>query len=299
MGRILKIDKLSKQYGKLVAVNELSLEVNEGSVYGILGPNGSGKTTLLGMVLEVISPSSGSYDWFNSEPATESRKKIGSILETPAFYPYLSAERNLEIAAKIKGKGRGKINQVLEQVGLEKRRKDPYKIYSLGMKQRLAIASALLADPPVLILDEPTNGLDPQGIVEIRELIGNVASQGKTILIASHLLDEVQKVCTHFSVLNFGKKIYDGSVEEAMNQDPKIELASKDMKALKTSLSKCNLVLDLQANSQHLIIKLKEGKGTGELNSYLINRGIVLTHLVEKKSTLEAEFLKILKESND
>lgn len=299
MKRILRIDNLTKRFGKLTAVNKLSLEVNEGNVYGILGPNGSGKTTALGMILEVISPTSGKYEWFDSEPYKESRKKIGSILESPAFYPYLSAVRNLEIVARIKGKGSNNIDNVLKLVDLFDRKNDPYKYYSLGMKQRLSIASALLVDPPVMILDEPTNGLDPQGIAEVRNLIKTVASRGKTILFASHMLEEVQKVCTHFAVLNFGRKIYDGSVEEAMSQDQKIELASEDMDALKAALNEYKPLKKLDKTDDMFTVRLKEGSGSGELNKFLIGKGIVLTHLANRKSSLEQKFLKILEESND
>ena len=299
MSSILRINNLSKHFGKLIAVNNLSLEVSEGTVYGILGPNGSGKTTTLGMILEVISPTSGSYDWFDSVSKKESRKKIGSILEMPAFYPYLSATRNLRIVAQIKGKGKDNINNVLKQVGLYERRNDPFKTYSLGMKQRLAIASALLTDPPVMILDEPTNGLDPQGIADVRKLVTTIASEGKTILFASHMLDEVQKICTHFAVLNYGSKIYNGTVADAMNQNQKIELAAKDMDKLKTVLNEFNGMVNMEETNSKYTVKLKEGIGSGDLNRFLINKGIVLTHLAEKKSSLEQKFLKILEESND
>jgi ABC-type multidrug transport system ATPase subunit len=171
MPSVLKINNLVKKYGKLKAVNNLSLEVEEGNVYGLLGPNGSGKTTTLGVILDVLKKTSGEYLWFGQSSSRASRKKIGAILEIPAFYPYLSARRNLRIIAKIKGSGKDRIDEVLDQVGLLDRADDPFRTYSLGMKQRLAIGGALLSDPPVLILDEPTNGLDPQGIAEIRNLI--------------------------------------------------------------------------------------------------------------------------------
>ena len=201
MPAVLTIDHLHKRYGKIQAVNDLSLEIEEGSVFGILGPNGSGKTTTLGMLLSVIRPDFGSFSWFGRSAASPrdaavSRKRIGAILETPIFYPYLSAVENLKIVAQIKGCQYERIDEVLRTVDLLERKDDTFKHYSLGMKQRLAIASALLVDPQVMILDEPTNGLDPQGIAEIRSLIVQIAGQGKTIILASHLLDEVQKVCT-------------------------------------------------------------------------------------------------------
>jgi ABC-2 type transport system ATP-binding protein len=299
VSNILRINNLSKHFGRIIAVNNLSLEVSEGTVYGILGPNGSGKTTTLGMLLEVISPTSGSYDWFGSESKKESRKKIGSILEMPAFYPYLSATRNLRIVAQIKGKGKDNIDNVLKQVGLFERRNDLFKTYSLGMKQRLSIASALLTDPPVMILDEPTNGLDPQGIADVRKLVTKIASEGKTILFASHMLDEVQKICTHFAVLNYGSKIYNGTVADAMIQNQKIELAAKDMERLKTVLNEFNGIVNIGESNGKYAVKLKKGIGSGDLNRFLIDHGIVLTHLAEKKSSLEQKFLKILEESND
>jgi len=299
LNNILKISNLTKNYGKLKAVNDLSLEVNEGNVYGILGPNGSGKTTTLGMVLDVVKPSSGGYAWFGKAPVNDSRKKIGAILESPAFYPYLSAERNLRIVAKIKEKGADNIDHVLHQVGLFDRKQDAFRTYSLGMKQRLSIAAALLADPPVLILDEPTNGLDPQGIAEIRQLIQQIASRGKTILFASHILDEVQKVCTHFAVLKMGRKIYDGSVEEAMNQNQKIEVSSDEMDSLKSAIDNFRYVEELESENGKFILKLKKGNSTTDFHRYLIEKGVVLSHLAERKSSLEQKFLKILEESND
>ncbi len=296
---ILKINNLNRRYGKIHAVNNLSLEVAEGNVYGILGPNGSGKTTTLGMILDVVSPTSGSYQWFGDEKNSQARKKIGAILEMPAFYPYLSAKRNLRIAAEIKEKGKDRINEVLRQVGLYDRRNDKFKTYSLGMKQRLSIASALLADPPVLILDEPTNGLDPQGIAEIRELIKSIAANGKTILFASHILDEVQKVCTHFAVLKFGRKIYDGSVEEAMKQKQVVELRSEDIQNLQSVLNEFNAVEKITELPDSLEVHLNNGADILSMHQFLIDRGIILTHLTEQKISLEKKFLSILEESND
>ena len=211
MKSTLKIQQLSKSFGKIKAVQKLDLEVQPGQIYGILGPNGSGKTTTLGMILDVVAPDSGSFKWFGGMPNIEARKQIGSILETPCFLPYLSAVKNLEIVAHIKEAGKDRIDDVLKQVGLYERKNDKFKTFSLGMKQRLSIGAALLSDPPVLILDEPTNGLDPQGIAEVRQLIVDIANQGKTILIASHLLDEVQKVCTRFCVLQQGVKLHEGA----------------------------------------------------------------------------------------
>jgi ABC-type multidrug transport system, ATPase component len=196
---VLSIRKLTKNFGKLCAVNQLDLEVQKGQVFGMLGPNGSGKTTTLGMLMGVVNPSAGDFSWFGQPATNLTRKKVGAVLEHPIFYPYLSGQKNLELNAMIKGADPNNIPKVLELVELAGRKDDKYKTYSLGMKQRLAIASALVSDPIVLILDEPTNGLDPMGIAEIREIIKRIASDGKTIILASHLLDEVQKVCSHFA----------------------------------------------------------------------------------------------------
>ena len=211
MEKVLTISGLQKNYGKIHAVNDLSLSVERGSVYGILGPNGSGKTTTLAIILGVVNSNGGSYSWFGNENSKNDRKRIGAILEQPLFYPYLTAEKNLQIVASIKGVEYSDIERVLKIVELFERKDSKFRTFSYGMKQRLAIASALLGNPEVLIFDEPTNGLDPKGIAEIRELIIKIAKQGITILLASHLLDEVQKTCSHVAVLKSGKKLYEGS----------------------------------------------------------------------------------------
>ncbi|MEQ9423409.1 MAG: ABC transporter ATP-binding protein [Cyclobacteriaceae bacterium] len=294
MENILSIEGLTKKYRRLKAVNDLSLEINKGQVFGLLGPNGSGKTTTLGVILDVIQPTSGSYKWFGQAPSNESRRKIGSILETPCFYPYLSAGKNLKIIAQIKDCGYSRIDEVLDWVGLLERKNDAFKTYSLGMKQRLAIASALLADPPVMILDEPTNGLDPSGIAEIRELIIQIAEKGKTIILASHLLDEVQKVCTHFAILRKGKQIYSGEVEEVLNSKNSIEVASDNRDLLKSALADWPKKLTLEDNKSGFVVGINGDVTSAELNRYLVEKDIIVSHLAQKRSNLEQEFLKIL-----
>ncbi|MEI7982280.1 MAG: ATP-binding cassette domain-containing protein, partial [Bacteroidota bacterium] len=211
METVLSVNQISKQYGKIQAVKELSLEVARGQIFGLLGPNGSGKTTTLSIILDLIK-GNGNYEWFGDPPSKESRKRIGSVIESPNFFPYLDAITNLKIVADIKDMDYEDIDRVLLLAGLSERKKSKFRTFSYGMKQRLAIASAMLGNPEVLILDEPTNGLDPQGIAHIRELILSVAYQGTTIILASHLLDEVQKICTHVAVLSKGKKLFDGKV---------------------------------------------------------------------------------------
>jgi ABC-2 type transport system ATP-binding protein len=293
---VLETQQLSKNYGRLKAVDNLDLKIPKGSVFGILGPNGSGKTTTLGMLLDVIQPNSGGYSWFGKPGTKDQRKKIGAILETPIFYPYLSAYKNLEIVALIKEVSTDRIAPVLEQVGLSNRQHDNFKTYSLGMKQRLSIASALLCDPEVMILDEPTNGLDPQGIAEIRSLIMDIARQGKTIVLASHLLDEVQKVCSDFAVLKNGKLIYTGKVEDVTKGDSKVVvMAEEDLSSL---LSSCPFVI----NSTKLFddsfeVKLEKEKTSADLNTYLVEQKVIVSHIETQKKSLEKQFLELLNEA--
>ncbi len=296
MKSTLKIQQLSKSFGKIKAVQKLDLEVQPGQIYGILGPNGSGKTTTLGMILDVVAPDSGSFKWFEGMPNIEARKQIGSILETPCFLPYLSAVKNLEIVAHIKKAGKNRIGEVLKQVGLYERKDDKFKTFSLGMKQRLSIGAALLSDPPVLILDEPTNGLDPQGIAEVRQLIVDIAIQGKTILIASHLLDEVQKVCTHFCVLKEGVKIHEGAVSETLGEINKVEVKSQDLNLLNTILENFEGIDKIENGGNVLTITLKSGFKAMQINEYCFNNGVVLQKLNTHTNSLEKEFLKILKD---
>ena len=296
METVLSTHQLSKNYGRLKAVNKLDLHVPKGSVFGILGPNGSGKTTTLGMLLDVIQPTTGSYNWFGKPGSKEQRKKIGAILETPIFYPYLSAVKNLEIVALIKEVNKERIPEVLEQVGLGERKHDKFKTYSLGMKQRLSIASALLCNPEVMILDEPTNGLDPQGIADIRTLIVDIARQGKTIVLASHLLDEVQKVCTDFAVLKNGNLIYTGKVEDVSKGESKVVVKAEGK--LEEVLSVCSLVKNIQPTANGKFeVNMNEGKTASDLNQYLFDNDIVVNHLETQTKSLEKQFLEILNEA--
>jgi ABC-2 type transport system ATP-binding protein len=274
-------------------VNHLNLSIPEKTVFGILGPNGSGKTTTLGLVLDVIESTSGNYTWHVGEPGYV-RRKIGAILESPSFYPYLSGYQNLEVIASIKEVTFAKIDPILKQVGLFDRKGDPFKAYSLGMKQRLAIASALLSDPDVLILDEPTNGLDPKGIVEIRELIIQIASEGRTIILASHLLDEVQKVCTDFCVLNNGRLIFTGKVDELTKQKNHFELASTDNKQLLDKINSIDYVLRVEPKADKIDIILEENIAIEDLTKKLAGEGIYLTYLSPVIKSLEQKFIEIL-----
>ena len=192
---IIQAIQVTKTYSNHTALKNLSLDIPKGQIYGLLGPNGSGKSTTLGMLLTTINPTAGQWQWFDHLSTTpETLKKIGAIIEQPNFYPYLTAVQNLKIVCTIKGLTYDQIDRVLDLVSLSERKNDKFSTYSLGMKQRLSIASALLNEPEVLILDEPTNGLDPEGIIQIRELIMQIAKTGTTILVASHMLDEIEKI---------------------------------------------------------------------------------------------------------
>jgi ABC-2 type transport system ATP-binding protein len=297
---ILEIEGLTKKFGRLVAVDQLSLGVPKGSVFGILGPNGSGKTTTLAMVLGVVNPTAGSYQWFGKAASHQVRKKIGAILEAPCFYHYLTAKQNLEITATIKEVPSNRIEAVLDRVGLLDRMNDPFKSYSLGMKQRLAIGSALLADPEVMILDEPTNGLDPQGIAEIRDLIIDLANEGRTIITASHMLAEVQKICTDFAVLQKGKKIYQGKVQELDNENNRVEVMSADETKLATELENADMVISSRREGGVYVAVLSDGVSSADLNRYLMSRDVVLSSINPQMTSLEQRFLEILKStSND
>ena len=296
MEKILTVHNLTKKFGYLTAVNDLSFTIEKGNVYGLLGPNGSGKSTTLGMVLNVVNPTSGFFEWFDGTMTThDALKKVGAIIERPNFYPYMSAVKNLRLVCKIKDVPTEKIQEKLELVGLWDRRDSKFRTYSLGMKQRLAIASALLNDPEILILDEPTNGLDPQGIHQIREIIKQIASEGTTILLASHLLDEVEKVCTHVVILRKGSMLYSGRVDGMLASHGFFQLQSADMDKLKTYLEGHASFGKIEMNSSLITAYLKEEFSASELNKDLISQGIYLSHLVKRKESLEEQFLTITK----
>jgi ABC-2 type transport system ATP-binding protein len=295
---ILSIKNLTKYYGNLKALDDLSLDVYGGEILGFLGPNGSGKTTTLGILLGILEASSGSFSWFGEPPTPQQRKKIGALLETPLFYPYLSGYDNLKIIARIKDAPLSEIDEVFKVVGLEDRKNSKFKTYSLGMKQRLAIGAALLGNPDVMILDEPTNGLDPTGIVEIRDLIVSIAKRGMTIVLASHLLDEVEKICTHVVVLEQGKKLHAGRVSEVLKSSETIELAAYDMERLKTAITEEDFIADSHSENGMLVVELSRHVDPAEINRLLANKGVYVSHLSARKKSLENYFLELLSEQN-
>jgi ABC-2 type transport system ATP-binding protein len=291
---ILTVENLSKSYGRIQALKNVSFSVPEGTVFGILGPNGSGKTTTLGTITDILQPTSGTYKLFGEPASAESRRKIGTLLETPNFYHYLSGIKNLELAAEIKQHGREDIDKVLEIVDLTKRKDSKFSTYSLGMKQRLAIASCLLGSPSVLIFDEPTNGLDPVGIAEIRELMKRLYREGKTIIMASHLLDEVEKVCTDVAILKRGELIVSGKVNEILSKEDMVEVAADNHQKLLEILATMDQKTRIVDEINVIKIFFPSGKANlAELNSYCFNNGIALNHLTLKKQSLESRFFEL------
>lgn len=296
METILSLKNLDKKFGRVHAVNNLSFNIQKGNVYGILGPNGSGKSTTLGIILNVVNKTSGEFSWFDGSLSThEALKKVGAIIERPNFYPYMTASQNLQLICKIKGVPHDKIDEKLKIVNLYERRNSKFRTYSLGMKQRLAIASALLNDPEILILDEPTNGLDPQGIHEIRQIIKEIAKGGTTILLASHLLDEVEKVCSHVVVIRNGIKLYSGRVDEMTASNGLFELSVgvNQESTLINLLNKHTAISSVKKEEELYIAHLAKELTAAEINQYLFENGITLSHLVKRKPSLEQQFLDL------
>lgn len=304
MSSILSIDKISKFYGPIRALDNVSFEVPKGSVFGILGPNGSGKTTLLGIVMNILNASSGSFSWMGHPGSSSTiRRQIGTLLETPNFYAYLSGQKNLEISAAIKGHNNDDIQRVLKIVNLDQRKDSKFSTYSLGMKQRLAIASTLLGNPSILVFDEPTNGLDPAGIAEIRQLIKELSAQGKTIVMASHILDEVEKVCTHVAIIQKGVLKTVGSVGEVLSGSADnsitIDLSSEDLVQLQEAVQSFPGISSAVIIGNILQIRCDENVSSSQLNDHCFKKGIVLSVLNPKRKNLETRFLEITGNQSD
>lgn len=293
---ILEIKGLHKKYKDITALESLDLKIERGQVFGLLGPNGSGKTTTLAILLGALNATSGTFSWFGNGQKDENRLRIGALLETPNFYPYLNAIDNLLVVGKIKNVVNidERIEIVLKRVNLWERRTSKFRTFSLGMKQRLAIASAMLSDPEVLVLDEPTNGLDPQGIAEIRNLVMSIAKEGKTILIASHILDEVEKICTHVAILRKGKLLQAGTLDEIMTHDKLYLIKSGDLKALESAISSIGQLKLIRSVESELLVSIGETINPADLNRLIAEKGIYLSGLREHRKNLETTFLEII-----
>lgn len=295
MQQVLNLENISKSYGKIQALQNVSYHVPKGSVFGILGPNGSGKTTMLGIILNVLKSNTGNFTWFGLPSNDDTRKRIGSLLETPNFYHYLSAFDNLKITQAISKRGtEADIHKALEIVKLTERKYTKFSTYSLGMKQRLAIAAALLGNPEVIVFDEPTNGLDPVGIVEIRELIKELASKGITIIMASHLLDEVEKVCTHVAIMRRGQLMVSGNVNEVLSNEDIVEVEASNVNTAAAIMQTIEGVKKVIINNQFVQGYFDLGTtNLATINKTYFDNGIVLSHLLLKKKSLETKFFEL------
>lgn len=290
---VLEVNQLTKTYGPVKALTNVSFSVPEGAVFGILGPNGSGKTTLLSIIMDILKPDSGSYTLLGQPGNHMIRKKIGTLLETPNFYHYLSGEQNLKIAARIKECDERDIERVLKIAGIYNRKHSPLSSYSLGMKQRLAIASCLLGNPGVLVFDEPTNGLDPEGIADIRSLIIRLREEGKTIIMASHLLDDVEKVCTHVAILQKGNLLATGHVDEILTHDDIVEIHSTHSEFTVVAESMPDKT-GLSRNGMYIQLMFPAGTANAEkVNRYFFEKGVVLSHIRITKKSLETKFFEL------
>ncbi len=287
---ILEVTDLDKKYKKVHALGGISFRVERGQIFGILGPNGSGKTTTLAILLGILKANKGTFSWFGNGTDATNRKRIGALLETPNFYPYLNAIDNLKIVAKIKelSDPMPAIDHALAKVGLTERAKSKFKTYSLGMKQRLAIAAALLSDPEVLVLDEPTNGLDPMGIVDVRRLLLSLKEEGKTIVIASHILDEMEKICTDVIIMRKGKVLNEGKLADIIRDKEHIFVRSRELERIKSLLG-----TDLQrlVSEQDSLIEFTSDLSSQEINKRLADSGVYCEEIFVKKQSLEQSFL--------
>ncbi len=297
---ILRTEGLTKRYGQITAVQDMDLRVFQGEVFSFLGPNGSGKSTTVGMILGLIRPTRGRVLAFGSDMTLHpwpALKRIGAVIETPAFYPYLSGYDNLRALAVMLGDiPPGRIDHMLELAGLRERARDPYKSYSLGMKQRLGIASTLLRDPDLVILDEPTNGLDPAGTREVRELIPRLAHEGHAVFLCSHLLHEVQAVSDRVGIVRKGRLVAEGEVNELLRRGHYLRLSSDDNGALARVLSSIPWVNSIEALDGFVRAAVPPDRAA-DLNKALATQGIYLSELTPWETDLESVFLQLTGES--
>jgi ABC-2 type transport system ATP-binding protein len=287
---------LSKRYGeRQLAVDKLDLRVRRGEVYGFLGPNGAGKTTTLRMLLGLAQPTAGGATVAGADPgAPEGLARIGAMIETPAFYPFLSGRDNLTVMAKHAGVPLARIDRVLAEVDLATRADDRFATYSQGMKQRLGVAAALVKEPELLILDEPTNGLDPAGMAEMRTLIRDLGQGQRTVLLSSHLLGEVEHICDRVGVIRAGKLVAEGTVDELRGKDT-LRLRAQPLDAARVLVTNLPFVARVALDGDALRVETDPAH-TAELNRALVGAGIAVSELHWERAGLEAVFLELTHE---
>ncbi len=293
---LLQVSHLTKKYPGVVALNDVSFQVEAGEVLGILGPNGSGKTTMLGILLGVVNATAGSYSWFGNGAKKSNRLRIGALLQTPIFYPDVSARQNLNFAATLKGLPTTSVLPALEEVGLSARADDLVQTFSLGMKQRLGIAIAMLGYPDVLIFDEPTNGLDPEAIATVRNLMVAAAASGRTIILASHILDEVEKICSHVVVLDHGRILDSGSLAKVVGAAKLLEISALQVGPLRSHLEKMTGVAIEHFESDIFTISFDSRWDVASINRALVEAGVQVNRLYLVGNSLEKKFLELLRE---
>ena len=293
---VLRTAGLTKRYGRLVAVANLDLEVRSGQAYGFLGPNGSGKTTTIAMILGLLHPDRGSVELFglHARPhLPQLLQRTGAVMEAPAFYPHLSGQANLRIFAILSGGiSRRRVDEVLDLVGLLSRAQSKVRTYSLGMRQRLALAAALLHDPQLVILDEPTNGLDPAGMREVRQLIRNLGEMGKTVFVSSHLLHEVEQTCTHVGILKQGRLLAQQPVSDLLRQGQALELEATDGEAAERALAGLDWVTAVTRQDNRLLVQAPLPRAA-DISRTLAEHGVYLSELRPHENTLEEFFLEV------
>ena len=296
---VIRTDGLTKRYGRVLAVDGLSVEVPRGKIFGLLGPNGSGKTTLMSMLLGLVRPTAGSFTLFGNSPERggldRELHRIGALIETPTFYPYLSGRNNLAYFQGISGRGDpAQLDSLLEQVGLGGRGGDKFQTYSLGMKQRLGLAYTLIGDPELLLLDEPTNGMDPAGMAEVRELIRSLASENRTVILSSHLLNEVEQVCDSVAILSHGRLITQGDVAELLQERgrPQVRLRTTDNGRAMEILDALAWVEGVSTESGYLIAGV-EAERSWEITAALSRNEVYIAEMAPSQISLEQYFLDV------